>query len=108
MQSKDINAICNIINDTLHVEFILDKLMENKSYVLENIYYDFDKWDIRADAAIELDKLVNVLKENPEIDIELGSHTDSRGTVPYNKNLSQKELNRRLIILFLKELIREE
>lgn len=89
-QEKEISAICSVVNDTMHVEFILDKLLENKSFVLENIYYDFDKWDIRQDAAVELDKLVNILKENPEIDIELGSHTDCRGTDPYNKSLSQK------------------
>jgi outer membrane protein OmpA-like peptidoglycan-associated protein len=76
--------------DTLFVELVLDKIEVSKSFVLENIYYDFDKWNIRPDAAIELDKLVKILKEYPEIDVELGSHTDSRGSDSYNLKLSQR------------------
>ncbi len=68
----------------------LEPLALNKTFVLENIYYDFDKWDIRKDAAYELDKLVGVLKDNPAVSVELGSHTDSRGSDSYNMTLSQK------------------
>ncbi|BDD11001.1 cell envelope biogenesis protein OmpA [Fulvitalea axinellae] len=68
----------------------LNKLEINKSIVLENIYYDFDKSDIRPDAAIELDKLVDILKDNPKIKIELSSHTDSKGEADYNLDLSQR------------------
>ncbi|ADY50690.1 OmpA/MotB domain protein [Pseudopedobacter saltans DSM 12145] len=71
---------------------IADFFKENahKAIRIENIYYDFDKWNIRPDAAVELDKLVKILKDNPTIWIELGSHTDSRGKDAYNLNLSQK------------------
>lgn len=69
-------------------EIELDKAIE-----LEKIYYDLNKADIRPDAAIELDKLVKILRENPEITIELSSHTDSRGSDPYNKRLSQRRAN---------------
>ena len=58
--------------------------------VLENIYYDFNKSNIRPDAALELDKLVKILQDNPTIWIELGSHTDSRGTDAFNLKLSQR------------------
>ncbi|HEY8401041.1 MAG TPA: OmpA family protein [Cytophagaceae bacterium] len=58
--------------------------------VIDNIYYDFDKWDIRPDAAIELYKIVELLNNNPDIKIELSSHTDERGSANYNRNLSQK------------------
>jgi outer membrane protein OmpA-like peptidoglycan-associated protein len=54
------------------------------------IYFDYNKWDIRADAAAELDKIVRVMKENPGMVIELGSHTDSRGTAEYNMRLSDR------------------
>jgi hypothetical protein len=54
------------------------------------IYYDLDKAVIRADAALELDKIVQVLQDNPEISIELGSHTDSRASASYNLKLSQR------------------
>lgn len=67
----------------------LDPIELFKEIKLENIYYDFDKSDIRKDAATELDKLVKIMKENPTIWIELGSHTDSRGNDKYNMQLSQ-------------------
>ncbi len=70
------------------VNFQLDELIIDKPIVLENIYYDFDKYDIRADAAIELDKLVKILNDNPRIHIEMGSHTDCRGNDQYNEILS--------------------
>jgi len=54
------------------------------------IYYDFDKADIRPDAARELDKLVKILNDYPNISIELGSYTDSRGNDAYNLDLSQR------------------
>ncbi|MFH1321865.1 MAG: OmpA family protein [Bacteroidota bacterium] len=77
-------------SDTIKLIIELDQIVINKPIVLENIYYDYDKWNIRPDAAFELDKLVKVLEENPEITIELSSHTDSRGSDKYNMTLSQK------------------
>ena len=70
-------------------EFI-DRIVVNKSIVLDNIYYDLDKADIRKDAALELDKLVVILEDNPNISIELSSHTDDRSSVEYNQDLSQR------------------
>jgi outer membrane protein OmpA-like peptidoglycan-associated protein len=74
---------------TFNVAILLDKGTLNKTFVLENIYYDFDKFNIRPDAAEELDKLVTILKDNPTLKIELGSHTDAQGTDAYNIRLSQ-------------------
>lgn len=79
-----------ITNITLDTLIVLDKIELNKIFVLENIYYNFNKSDIRPDAALELDKLVILLIDNPEIKIELGSHTDSVDTEEYNVILSQK------------------
>ncbi len=59
-------------------------------FMIENIFYDFNRADIRADAALELNKLLGVLKDNPSIKVELGSHTDSRGDDDYNYDLSQR------------------
>jgi outer membrane protein OmpA-like peptidoglycan-associated protein len=67
----------------------LDKIKLEQTIVIENIYYDYDKSDIRPDAATELDKVVTMLTDNPAISIELSSHTDSRGDDSYNKDLSQ-------------------
>jgi len=79
-----------ITNITLDTIVVLDKIEINKIFVLENIYYNFNKFDIRQDAAFELDKLVQLLVDNPEIKIELSSHTDSVDTDDYNIWLSQK------------------
>lgn len=55
---------------------------------IDPIYFDFDKYNIREDAAIELNKIVEVMKKYPELIIEGGSHTDSRGSFSYNEKLS--------------------
>ncbi|MFH4966028.1 OmpA family protein [Gaetbulibacter sp. M235] len=54
------------------------------------IYFDFDKSDIRQDAALELQKIVEVLKQYPNMTIDVRSHTDSRGADAYNLTLSEK------------------
>ncbi|WP_353723172.1 OmpA family protein [Dyadobacter sp. 676] len=78
-----------LTDTTFNVTIRLDKLELNKTFVLENIYYDLDKYNIRPDAAAELDKLVQILKDNPTMTIELSSHTDARATDAYNMTLSQ-------------------
>ncbi|MGB7785107.1 MAG: OmpA family protein [Salinimicrobium sp.] len=58
---------------------------------INKIYFDFDKSNIRDDAAKELDKLVNLMKnEYPDLVIEIGSYTDKRGSVAYNKKLAER------------------
>lgn len=57
---------------------------------LPNILYDFGKWDLRPESMVSLDKLVETLNDNPNVTIELMSHTDSRDTEEYNQELSQK------------------
>ena len=80
-------------NKVFETKIVLDQIVLDKAIVLENIYYDLDKAEIRPDAALELDKLVTVLKDNPEIKIELSSHTDSRQTAAYNDDLSKRRRN---------------
>jgi peptidoglycan-associated lipoprotein len=71
-------------------DLFLEKMELNKEIALKDIYYDFDKSYIRPDAVTELDKLVKILNDYPTIWIELGSHTDSRGSDQYNMTLSQR------------------
>lgn len=74
-----------------HYTKLMDPIVKNKEIVLENIYYDYDRWNIRPDARPILDSLANLLQDNPQIGkIELTSHTDCRGTDEYNQDLSQK------------------
>lgn len=61
-----------------------------KPIELPNIFYDFGKWDLRPESMVALDGLVETLNDNPNITIELGSHTDSRGSDADNIALSQK------------------
>ena len=71
-------------------DLLLDKFTKGMIWILQPpIHYDFDKWNIRADARPILDSLVRLMQTYP-ITIELGSHTDSRGTYAYNDRLSQR------------------
>ncbi len=55
---------------------------------LNNVFFDFDKWSLRPESFVELDRVVKLLKENPAIEIEMSAHTDSRGSDEYNLRLS--------------------
>ena len=71
--------------DKMDVGMDLSKFIE-----INPIYFDYNKYFIRDDAAIELDKIVKVMNENPGMYVELGSHTDCRGTEGYNEKLSDR------------------
>jgi len=74
---------------TVYRDTIFLSLIVNKKIALKNIYYDFDKWDILPESARQLDQVVSLTKENPDMKVELSSHTDSRGSAIYNMRLSQ-------------------
>lgn len=78
------------LGETITKDLAMDAIVIDKPIVIENIYYDVAKWDIRPEAALELDKLVQFLRDNDKINIELSSHTDSRATDKYNLVLSEK------------------
>lgn len=72
------------------VEIVLDKIFKNKEITLDNIYYDFNQWNIRRDAEPTLNELASTLLQNPNIRIQMASHTDCRGKTNYNQTLSQR------------------
>lgn len=82
-------------NTTLFIklEICMNEAECGKAIKLNNIYYDFNKENLRAESYPELNKLVQFLNDNPEVSIELYSHTDSRGTDAYNQKLSQGRAN---------------
>lgn len=88
--SKGIGKDPNNPITTYTVEIVLDKIFTNTEITLENIYYDFNKWDIRRDAQPTLNDMAKILEQNPTIRIQLGSHTDCRGSNGLNEELSQK------------------
>src|SRR5690606_2224553 len=78
-------------SDTIEVALLLEPIFQvGQTFELENIYYDFDKHNIRPDAAAILDELVRTMRDNPSLKIELSSHTDSRGSNAYNEALTQR------------------
>jgi outer membrane protein OmpA-like peptidoglycan-associated protein len=75
---------------TLLSNIELEPVRLDKRIAIQNIYYDYDKSYIRADAAKQLDKVITLMRDNPGLSLELGSHTDSRGRDTYNDTLSQR------------------
>ncbi len=73
-----------------NVKFELERSQDQLLVRLNNIYYDFDKWNIRKDAYRELDRVVTFMNNLPDVKIELRAHTDSRGPAVYNQWLSQR------------------
>ncbi len=94
---ENIQDVTSIENDTVSVDLKMKKLVEMiaiedgiRKLKTEMIFFDFDKSYIRKDASEELDKLVEVMTEYPNMVIKIESHTDSRGKRAYNKYLSDK------------------
>ena len=73
---------------TYNVNFALNPI--SRPVKMENIFYEFGKWDITKASEAELEKLVKLLNDNPNITIELSAHTDMKGTDEFNNELSQK------------------
>lgn len=70
------------------VDFILASI--NKPVVIENVFYDFDKADLRPETKTALDEMAQMLRDNPNVTIEMASHTDRKGSDEYNMNLSYR------------------
>ena len=71
-----------------NVDFILAAMF--KAQIIENIFYDFDKAVLRDESKLALDSMVMLLKDHPNIVIEMASHTDRVGSAKYNQGLSQR------------------
>ena len=70
------------------IDFILAPV--NKPVVLDNIFYDFDRATLRPESKTALDELVQILRDNPNVTIEMASHTDRKGSDEYNIDLSAR------------------
>jgi len=82
-------------NKTLFVqlEFCMNKINCNEDFNINNIYYDSDKYALKAEYKPELNRLVQFMTDNPNLKVEIGSHTDSKNSGAYNKTLSQNRAN---------------
>jgi OmpA-OmpF porin, OOP family len=72
----------------IHKDLYLVPIEVGQVVRLNNVFFDFDKWDLRGESFLELDRVVKLLQENPAIEIEMSAHTDSRGSDEYNIKLS--------------------
>jgi outer membrane protein OmpA-like peptidoglycan-associated protein len=72
----------------IHKDLYLMPIEIGQVVRLNNVFFDFDKWDLRAESHLELNRVVKLLEENPKIEIEMSAHTDSRGSDEYNIKLS--------------------
>ncbi|HRH38744.1 MAG TPA: OmpA family protein, partial [Flavobacteriales bacterium] len=87
-EGRDISTKGQRTDRIYREEFRMKRVEYDKPFIVDNIYYDYDKWDIRPDAALELDTLAMFMMENIDLNFELGSHTDSRASDQYNLVLS--------------------
>ena len=83
MSSEEFTSI-NIMLDPIEKIIVAEKIELNA------IYFDFDKSNIKAEAAFELDKLVQIMNKYPEMTVSIESHTDSKGPSSYNQRLSER------------------
>ena len=72
----------------IHKDLYLVPIEVGQVVRLNNVFFDFDKWDLRGESFLELNRVVQLLKENPSIVIEMSAHTDSYGSDEYNFTLS--------------------
>ncbi|WP_289007616.1 OmpA family protein [uncultured Parabacteroides sp.] len=75
-------------NETYIVDFYLSPI--SKPVVIDNIFYDFDKATLRPESQKALDEMIKMLNDNPNVTIELGAHTDRKGSDQYNERLAQR------------------
>lgn len=86
-------SVSGTTEEEVDIQVMLDpieKIIEPEEIVLNPIYFDFDKSNITAQAAFELDKLVQVMNKYPEIVVKVTSYTDRRGSESYNQRLSER------------------
>ena len=76
------------VSEDLTIELTMNSVA--KPIVLPNIFYDFNNWELRPESVASLNNMIDILNDNPTIVVELGAHTDARGSKEYNLELSQK------------------
>jgi OmpA-OmpF porin, OOP family len=80
-------------DDDVDVVVYLDEIIKAQPFEVHNVYYDYDKATLRPESVASLDTLVNFMKDNPSLSVEIYSFTDGKGDDPYNVKLSQDRAN---------------
>ncbi len=89
------------LDENFKLNIPLKPIKKGENIVLKNVFFDTDKYLLKQESNVELLKLVDFLKKNPTIKIELGGHTDKQGTAQHNKTLSMNRA--KAVYLFLIE-----
>lgn len=89
-QSLNFNYEDNLNPEPVIIDILLDKTETGATVVLNNIFFDFDQYELKERSITELSKVIRILNDNPNIHVEIGGHTDSDGSAAYNKQLSLK------------------
>lgn len=103
-ESNAFNTLGKKTSETLRMDVPIEPLKVDTGYVLKNIYYDFNKATLRPESMATLDSLVMFLNQNPNMEIEIGAHTDNKGTDEYNITLSQARAKSVVDYLISKEI----
>lgn len=87
-ENLNLDSLVKAGHKEIHKDLYLAPIEVGTVVRLNNVFFDFDKFDLRAESFVELDRVVQLLKDNPAIEIEMSAHTDSRGSDDYNLKLS--------------------
>jgi outer membrane protein OmpA-like peptidoglycan-associated protein len=101
VSTSEVDASRGPVDLEQDIDIYLEGIQIDQPYILQNIYYDFDKSDLRPESKAELDKLIALLEANPTIIIQIGSHTDTNGTERYNIRLGDRRA--RSVVTYLKD-----
>jgi outer membrane protein OmpA-like peptidoglycan-associated protein len=77
-------------DDSVLVTLYMDEITKEYRFQVANVFYDYDKADLRPESVASLDSLVNFMKDNPSLNVEIYSFADAKGTDKYNKDLSMR------------------
>ena len=87
-ENLDLDSLVKAGYKEIHKDLYLVPIEIGQVVRLNNVFFDFDKWNLRPESFVELDRVVKLLKENPTIEIEMSAHTDNKGADEYNMTLS--------------------
>ena len=87
-ENLNLDSLIKKGHTVIHKDLYLAPIEIGQVFRLNNVFFDFDKYDLRPESATELNRVIMFLNEYPNVEIELGAHTDSKGSDDYNQTLS--------------------
>jgi len=86
-------------SDSVRITIYMDELTADYRFAVNNVYYDFDRAEIKPTSMPAIDSLANFLRDNPALTVEIYSHADAKGTNEYNRELSLRRAESVLVAL---------